>query len=125
MKFEQVCQTMYAYFSQQSLTRTLLPLAAPLMLVCAALRIVDNFFGMDSLILAITYLGFFFFLILTASACNFTMVTAGLGLYTLDYVISFLSGLIRFHSFYFSNLLYILVFGFLTYQALRKSALIS
>lgn len=120
MKFEQVCQTMYAYFSQKPLINTLMPLSAPLMLIFVALRLLDNFINMDSAILAIAYLGFFFCLILTLSTCNFAMTTAGLGLYTLDYIIGFLSSLIRVHYFSLSSLLYILVFGLLTYQSLRK-----
>ena len=111
---------MYAYFSQKPLINTLMPLSAPLMLIFVALRLLDNFINMDSAILAIAYLGFFFCLILTLSTCNFAMTTAGLGLYTLDYIIGFLSSLIRVHYFSLSSLLYILVFGLLTYQSLRK-----
>ena len=122
MKLEQVCQSMYAYFSQKPPLNVLLPLAGPLMLLLAALRILDNWISLDAAILAITYFGFFLCLLLTLSTCNFLMVTAGLGLYTLDYLISFLRSLISVHYFSLSSLIYILVFGFLTYQALRKYA---
>ena len=120
MKFEQVCQTMHTYLSQKPMSSALLPLAAPLMLVFSALRILDNFISMDAVILAITFFGFFFCLVLTLSACSFLMTTAGLGLYTLDYIISLLRSLLVGHYFSLSTLLYVLVFGFFTYQSLRK-----
>lgn len=122
MKFEQVCQTMYSYFSQKSLIKVVIPLAVPLMLIFAALRVLNTFISMDSVVLAIIFFGFFFFLVLTVSACNFRMAAIGLGLYALSYAISFLMSLIRYQNFHLSTLLYVLVYGFLAYQALRKSA---
>ena len=121
MKFEQVCQTMYAYFSQKPLIKVAIPLAMPLMLIFAALRLLNTFISMDSVVHAIIFFGFLFFLILTVSACNFRMAAIGLGLYALSYAVSFLSSLIRYQNFRFSVLLYVLVYGFLAYQALRKS----
>lgn len=124
MKFEQVCQPLNAYFSQHPLFRVLLPLSIPLMLLCAALRLVDFFISLG-LVATVAYLAFFLFLILTISTCNFRMAAAGLGLFALDYVFSLVRSLMKYHTLSYVSVIYLLLFGYLAFLAYRKSAVLN
>lgn len=121
MKFEQVCQPLNQWFSQHPIFRVLLPLSMPLMFLCAGLRVLDNFISLGNAVITLTFLGFFLFLLLVVSTCDFRMTAAGLALFTLDYLIGLLSTLIRVHSLPWGSLIYVLVFGYLAFLAYRKS----
>lgn len=121
MKFEQVCQSALIYFQQHPIFKVLLPISMPLMFVCVLLRLVNNLISLGGFVSALTFLGFFLMLFLTLAQCNFRMVAFGLCGFTLDYVITFLVNLIRWHSLVYSSLLYILVFGGLAFLSYKKS----
>lgn len=125
MKFEQVCQPLNAYFAQHPVFRILLPLAIPLMLGCAGLNLLAFFISLGGVVNALVYLGFFLALLLVVSTCNFRMASVGLGLYALDYLLSMLRTLIKYHSMPYSSLIYCLVFGYLAFLAYRKSAILN
>jgi len=121
MKFEQVCRSALMYFQQHPVFKVLLPISMPLMFACVLLRLVNDLISLGSFVSALTFLGFFLMLFLTLSQCNFRMVAFGLCGFTLDYVITFLESLIRWHSIVYSSLLYILVFGGLAFLSYKKS----
>ncbi len=125
MKFEQVCQPLNAYFTQHPLFRILLPLSIPLMLVCEGLQILSVFISLGGLVSAVTFLGFFLFLILVVSTCNFRMAVIGLALLTAENIINVLRGILSYHTLSYGSLVYVLVFGFLALQAYRKSAVLN
>lgn len=121
MKFEQVCQTLNAYFAQHSLFRILLPLSVPVMIVCAAIQLVSSFISIGSVASAIVLFAFYLFLVLTISTCNFRMTAAGLGIYALYYVIALVKNLIKFRSLSWGALIYLVVYGGLAFLAYKKS----
>lgn len=121
MKFEQVCQSGLAYFQQHPVFKILLPISMPLMLACAVLQLVQNLISLGGFVSALIFLGFFLMLILTLSQCNFRMAAVGLGLFALDYLWSFLSVLIKYHSLSYGVLLYLAVYGGLAFLSYKKS----
>lgn len=121
MKFEQVCQTLNAYFTQHSLFRILLPLSVPIMIICAVIHLVDGFISIGSVASAIVMFGFYLFLILAVSTCNFLMAAAGLGIYALYFVISLVRNLIQFRILSWAALVYLAVYGGLAFLAYKKS----
>lgn len=121
MKFEQVCQPLNAYFAQHPIFRILLPLSVPLMLICAAIRLVSSFIEIGSVASAVVLILFYLSLILAVSTCNFRMTAAGLGGYALYYVISLVKTLIRSHSLSWVALIYLAVYGGLAFLAYKKS----
>ena len=125
MKFEQVCQSLNAYFAQSPIFKVLLPLGTPILLVCAVLQDAAYFINLGSVMNVLTYLGFFLGLLLVLSLCNFRMVSIGLVIYAAGYVYSIIRSLIRYRSVSYSGILYLVFFGFLAYQAYRKSLLIN
>lgn len=125
MKFEQVCQPLNAYFAQHPIFRILLPLAIPLMLLCEGLQILGIFISLGGLVSVVTFLGFFLFLILVVSTCNFRMVSIGLAMLTAEHLISLLRSMILYRSLSYGSLVYVLVFGWLTFQAYRKSTVLN
>lgn len=125
MKFEQVCKPLNAYFSQHPIFRVLLPLAIPLMLLCEGLQVLGIFISLGGFVYAATFLGFFLFLILVVSTCDFRMASIGLAMVTAEHLISLLRSMILFRSLSYGSLVYVLVFGWLTLQAYRKSAMLN
>ena len=105
MKFEQVCQSGLAYFQQHPVFKVLLPISMPLMLGCAILRLVQNLISLGAFVSALVFLGFFLMMLLTLAQCNFRMVGIGFGLFALDYLWTFLSTLIKYHSLAYGSLL--------------------
>lgn len=71
MKFEQVCQTLINFFSQNSLVRICMPVCIPFMLICAAIQCIDDFISLGSVVHTAAFLGFLFALLLTLSVCSF------------------------------------------------------
>ncbi len=125
MKFEQVCQSLNAYFGQHPVFKVLLPLGMPIMMVCVILQEVGRFISLGSAMSTITFFGFFLGLLLVISLCNFKMAAIGLGIYALGYLYAVLRSLILYHSVNYSSIIYLLVFGFFAYEAYRKSLLIN
>lgn len=122
MKFEQVCQSGLSYFQQHPVFKILLPISMPLMLGCVILRLVQNLINLGAFVSALVFLGFFLMLILTLAQCNFRMVGIGLALFALDYLWTFLSTLIKYHSVAYGSLLYLVVYGGLAFLSYKKSA---
>ena len=113
MKFEQVCQTALAYFQQHPVFKILLPISMPLMLVCVVLRLVQNLVSLGSFVSALIFFAFLLMLFLTVAQCNFRMAAVGLAGFALDYLLSFVVSLIRYHSLAYGTLLYL---AFLSYK---------
>ena len=121
MKFEQVCQSALVYFQDNRFFKILLPVSMPLMFVCAALRLLETFVSLGSFVSALVFIVFWLSLILTLSQCSFQIAAIGLGVFALDYLISFISGLIRYHSVAYGTLLYLVVYGGLAFLSYKKS----
>lgn len=121
MKFEQVCQSGLAYFQQHPVLKVLLPISMPLMLGCAILRLVQNLISLGAFVSALVFLGFFLMMLLTLAQCNFRMVGIGFGLFALDYLWTFLSTLIKYHSLAYGSLLYLVVYGGMAFLSYKKS----
>jgi hypothetical protein len=121
MKFEQVCQSGLAYFQQHPVFKVLLPISMPLMLGCAILRLVQNLISLGAFVSALVFLGFFLMMLLTLAQCNFRMVGIGFGLFALDYLWTFLSTLIKYHSLAYGSLLYLVVYGGMAFLSYKKS----
>lgn len=121
MKFEQVCQTALLYFQQHPVLKIFLPISTPLMLLCVALRLVQNVISLGSLVSTLTFFVFFLMLLLTLAQCDFRMTAVGLAGVTLDYLLSFLMSLVRYHMLAYGSLLYVVVFGGLAFLSYQKS----
>lgn len=121
MKFEQICQSLNTYFTQNAIIRVLLPISMPLMFVCVILQILGRFISLGGAMNAIAFLAFFFFLLLVLSNCNFKMAAIGLGIFTITYLYNFVYSLLKYRTFNYNAVIYVLVFGFFTWQAWRKS----
>ncbi len=121
MKFEQVCQTALAYFQQHPVFKILLPISMPLMLVCVVLRLVQNLVSLGSFVSALIFFTFLLMLFLTVAQCNFRMAAVGLAGFALDYLLSFVVSLIRYHSLAYGTLLYLVVYGGLAFLSYKKS----
>ena len=121
MKFEQVCQTALAYFQQHPVFKILLPISMPLMLVCVVLRLVQNLVSLGSFVSALIFFAFLLMLFLTVAQCNFRMAAVGLAGFVLDYLLSFVGSLIRYHSLAYGTLLYLVVYGGLAFLSYKKS----
>lgn len=121
MKFEQVCQSINSYFSQNPIFRVLLPLSVPILLVCVVLDVVNCFISLGSVMNAIVYFIFVLAFLLVISTCNFKMIAISLGVEGLTYVYMIIYYLIKYRTFNYSAIIYLLVYGFLAYQAYRKS----
>lgn len=121
MKFEQVCQSALTYFQQHPIFKVLLPISIPLMYVCVLIRLVENLISLGSFVSGIVFLGFFLMLFLTLAQCNFRMAAFGLAGFALDYLLTFLVNLIRWHSVAYGTLLYLVVFGGLAFLSYKKS----
>ena len=121
MKFEQVCQTALAYFQQHPVFKILLPISMPLMLVCVVLRLVQNLVSLGSFVSALIFFAFLLMLFLTVAQCNFRMAAVGLAGFALDYLLSVVVSLIRYHSLAYGTLLYLVVYGGLAFLSYKKS----
>lgn len=121
MKFEQVCQSINAFFAQNPIIRVMLPLSVPLMFVCVALQVLGNFISLGSVMSALSYIGFLFMLILALSECKFKMASIGLAIYAATYVYSLLRSIFKYHTVNWVSVIYLLLFGYFAFQSYRKS----
>lgn len=121
MKFEQLCQSINMFFMQNPVIRILIPISAPIMLACAALQALGCFIALGGVVQALSYLGFFFMMLLILSECKFKMASTGLGVYTLMQGYLVLRSLLKYHVMNWGSIVYLLVFGYLTYLCYRKS----
>lgn len=121
MKFEQLCQSINMFFMQNPIIRVLIPISTPIMVVCVVFHVLGYFIVLGSAIQALSFLGFFFTLLLILSECRFKMAAIGLGIYSLMHIYSVLRSLWKYHMMNWGSIVYLLVFGYLTYQCYRKS----
>ena len=121
MKFEQVCQTINTFFKQNPVIRILIPISVPLMLLCVAFQVLGNFIELGGFIQAVSYLGFFFMVILVLSECRFKMAFIGLGVYAVMHVYTILRFLLKYKIMSWASIMNLLDFGYLAYQCYRKS----
>lgn len=121
MKFEQVCQSLSVYFSQKPIFKVLLPLSVPLMFICVILQELNRFISVGSVVSSLSYIGFFVALLMVLSTCNFKMASIGLAIFSLGYVYNVLYNVIKYQYINYSSVIYLLLYGFFTYQAYKKS----
>jgi len=121
MKFEQVCQSMNTFFKQNPIIRILIPISIPIMLICVAFQVMGYFIALGSVMQTVSYLGFFFMVLLVLSECRFKMAFIGLGIYALMHVYPTLLSLLKFHAMNWGGIINLLFFGYLAYQCYRKS----
>jgi len=121
MKFEQVCQSMNSFFQQNSIIRVLLPISVPIMFVCVTVQWLGNLISLGGVANAISQIGFFLMVFLVLSSCNFKMASVGLGIYALMYLYYILRSLLKYHSLNWGSVVYLVVYGYFTYQCYRKS----
>ena len=120
MGFENVCKSLNAYFSNSKVFAPLQLFAMPITLVCAALMILENFISFSGFghVVLIAFWLFFFMLLGTE---NYLMIAIALGIRAVDYLIPFLRGIFKYHSFYWYYVLYIAIFGYLAYVSYMRS----
>lgn len=121
MKFEEVCRSFNVFLAQNHFISVLLPIAVPVMLVCVALQWLGMFVSLGGIVNAISYLGFFFMLLLVLSLCNFKMAAVGLGIYSLQYLFTFMKSLISYRSVNWAGIIYLAVYLYLAYRSYKKS----
>lgn len=121
MKFERVCESFNVFLAQSRFIEKLFPAAMPLMLLCAALRLLGIFVPLGGVVNAVIYFGFFCMLLLVLSLCDFKMAAVGLLLYALAYLCSFLKSLFAYHSISWGVIIYFGVFLYLACLSFRKS----
>lgn len=120
MKIEQLCQSMKEYFSQFSIIRILLPLSSVLLYVLGGIRLLNGFVGMDSLLMAVVEILYVASLLLVLSNCRFRDLSIGTGLMALRYAIVLIRSL--FNGYLSAtSLLYLAVYGLITFLAYKKS----
>ena len=121
MKIEQFCQNLKEYLSQFSVGRILLPLASPILFVCAGILLLDNWIAFGSLITTLAEVILIVVLLLVLASCQFRNLAIGLGILAVYNIYYVLRNLIMYHSINYYCLIWGLVFGLLTWAAYKKS----
>lgn len=124
MGFENVCKSLKNYFSNNKILAPLQMYALPVTLVCGALMVLDLIIPGFSLgwfftLIKVAFYLFFFMLLGTE---NFLMIAIALGLRAVYFLIDEIQDLVGAYSYFsMASLIYVIVFGFLTYLAYMKS----
>ncbi len=121
MKFEQVCQSLYAFFSQNRIIRAILPYAAPLMFLLEGIHFVGMFIWLGSAVNIISYLGFFFMILLILTLCEFKIAAVGLSIYAAQYLYNILSNILTSRRMEWGSVIYLIIYIFFAYQSYKKS----
>lgn len=121
MKIEQLCIALKEYLSQFSLVRILMPLSAVILYVCGGLSVINEFFSLGSVVIALAFLLSLVMMVLTLAQCQFFALSVGIGLRALSYAIQLLSSLFQYHYLAYTSLIYLLFYGALAFLAYRKS----
>ncbi len=121
MGIEKVGVVFYDYCCNNRFLKVLLPINIPLLFIMAFLRIIQNFISFGSAAGTIIYIVFFLSILLTFAKSEYRILSIGIGIYALDYIINILRSLFKFHSLNWSSIIYLLVWGFFAYMAYKKS----
>ncbi len=121
MKFEQVCQSLYAFFSQNRIIRAILPYVVPVMFLLEGIHFVGMFISLGSVVNIISYLGFFFMILLALTLCEFKIVAVGLSIYASQYLYNILMNILSSHRMEWGSVIYLIIYVFFAYQSYKKS----
>lgn len=124
MGFENVCKSLNAYFRNNKYTAPLQPFAMIATLICGGLLVLSSFPGVSlGFFINIIRVAFWFFFIMLLGTENFLMITVALGLRFAESLIDEIVAIFnKYLVFSWYALVYIIVFGFLTYLAYMKFA---
>lgn len=121
MQLEKVGSVWHEYCLANKVLKILLPLNIPLLMVTAVLRNLQNFISLGSAAGVIIYVGFITGILLTFAKAEYRMLSVGMGIYMLDYVYGISRSLLKYHNINWGSIMYLLVWGYFTYAAYKKS----
>ncbi len=124
MGFENVCKSLKNYFSNNKILAPLQMYALPVTLVCGALMVLQLIIPGFSLgwFYTLVKVAFYLFFFMLLGTENFLMIAIALGLRTVYFLIDEIQALVGEYSYFsMASLIYVIVFGFLTYLAYMKS----
>ena len=124
MGFENVCKSLKNYFSNNKILAPLQMYALPVTLVCGALMVLDLIIPGFSLgwFYTLVKVAFYLFFFMLLGTENFLMIAIALGLRAVYFLIDEIQDLVGEYSYFsMASLIYVIVFGFLTYLAYMKS----
>lgn len=118
---ENVSSELKTYFEGKPIISSLLAFDMYILLGCSALRFLDVFVNLGSIISALLYYVFILGILLCLAKKNFFALTIGLGieaLINLIYIIRYLPGDYGFFSW--SSLFGLAIYGFFAFMAFKK-----
>ncbi|SER86624.1 hypothetical protein [Butyrivibrio fibrisolvens] len=124
MGFENVCKSLKNYFSNNKILAPLQMYALPVTLVCGALMVLQLIIPGFSLgwFYTLVKVAFYLFFFMLLGTENFLMIAIALGLRAVYFLIDEIQALVGEYSYFsMASLIYVIVFGFLTYLAYMKS----
>ena len=124
MGFENVCKSLKNYFSNNKILAPLQMYALPVTLVCGALMVLQLIIPGFSLgwFYTLVKVAFYLFFFMLLGTENFLMIAIALGLRAVYFLIDEIQDLVGEYSYFsMGSLIYVIVFGFLTYLAYMKS----
>ena len=124
MGFENVCKSLKNYFSNNKILAPLQMYALPVTLVCGALMVLQLIIPGFSLgwFYTLVKVAFYLFFFMLLGTENFLMIAIALGLRAVYFLIDEIQDLVGEYSYFsMASLIYVIVFGFLTYLAYMKS----
>lgn len=124
MGFENVCKSLKNYFSNNKILAPLQMYALPVTLACGALMVLQLIIPGFSLgwFYTLVKVAFYLFFFMLLGTENYLMIAIALGLRAVYFLIDEIQALVGEYSFFsMGSLIYVIVFGFLTYLAYMKS----
>lgn len=121
MKLENLTVVLNEYLEGKKGLKAFLPIASKLMLICAALLLVDDFIDLPSELHTCAYILFLLCGIGTLARGEFFLLTMGVALRFADYVYNLLYFVIRWRSLSGSTAIYVVFYGLLLFMAYKKS----
>ncbi|MFR3729060.1 hypothetical protein [Lacrimispora sp.] len=121
MSIEKVGIVFKEYCSSNKFLKILLPINIPLLFIMAILRNVQNFISMGSVTGTIIYVGFLLSVLLTFAKSEYRMLSIGIGIYAIDYIYTILHSLFKYHRLNWSSIIYLLIWGYFSFTAYKKS----
>lgn len=125
MGIEKVGFVFNEYCLEHKILKILLPLSMPILIAAAGLRDLQLLISFGSLVSTVTYICYILGILLVFAKAEYKVMALGMGIYSLGYVFSFLRSLIQLHRFNWSAAIYLLLWGFFTYLAYKKSIQLS
>ena len=123
MNFDRAQQELLAYLKENKIWRNFIPIAELLLIVVTVLELLGHFvsFGIFSTVFAILR---YVAIVMVLAKANYKVLTIGLGIITINQVITILQGIInRYPSFRVDSLIWGCVYALFTLAAFKKSGM--